>query len=125
MKQETILKPNTQKKSNQFTAVPETNIRKVDTGIIIEIDLPGVIRDKLSLNVEQNILKLEAYRATSPNEGSSLVSSGPTPEQYKLNLKLSDEIDSASIKATFRNGVLVLDAPRKESSLPKEIAISA
>ena len=83
---------------------------------IVEFDLPGVNADSLNLDVEHNTLTVHAERpARDPNQ--EMVAAERPRGVFSRQLFLSDSLDTNAIEATYRDGVLSLDPPRKYSRL--------
>ena len=66
----------------------------------------------IEIRIEKNLLSISATRKKGEMEFS-----------YKRDFKISDEIDSNEIKASFENGLLVLELTKKKESEAKKIEI--
>jgi HSP20 family molecular chaperone IbpA len=82
-----------------------------------EIDLPGVRKEAVQLNVEGDALTLTAERQVGFAEAKRTVA-------ITRGLTLPDDVNAEAIKADFRDGVLTLTFPKKEESKPKQLKIS-
>ncbi|MGE9271441.1 MAG: Hsp20/alpha crystallin family protein [Verrucomicrobiales bacterium] len=65
----------------------------------LEIDLPGVSKDKLGLKVEDRVLRLDGRREDS--------------QELRYRLPLGEEVDIEAISASLDLGVLRIHLPRK------------
>jgi HSP20 family protein len=78
----------------------------------LEVELPGVKKEDISVNVEASLLKIGAVRKSTGGE-----------LKYKREYHLSSEVDSANIQASSENGVLTLTLARKPEMQSKQITI--
>ena len=97
------------------------DVREDDKAYHLEAELPGVPKDKLSVNVEDGLLTISADLNEEKKEehGSYLYSerrSGHVERSFNL-----EGIDAENITADYRNGVLMLNLP-KEQPAPKKDA---
>jgi len=107
-----------------------------------EIELPGVRKDSVSLDVKERTLVLTADRFRSVPSKKTSVSlledrpasgaQGPQNEQnegmkptlkYRLVLRLDHTDDSEAISAVFEHAVLIVRVPIKEQPEPRKIEI--
>ena len=97
------------------------DVREDDKAYHLEAELPGVPKDKLSVNVEDGLLTISADLNEEKKEehGSYLYSerrSGHVERSFNL-----EGIDAENITADYKNGVLMLNLP-KEQPVPKKDA---
>ncbi|MDR3001541.1 MAG: Hsp20/alpha crystallin family protein [Fibromonadaceae bacterium] len=78
----------------------------------LEVELPGVKKEDISVSVEANLLKIAAVRKRAEEE-----------LKYEREFHLSNEMDSANIKASNENGVLTLTLARKPEAQSKRITV--
>lgn len=98
--------------SVQNKNAPVSSINEKENGYEVEVELPGVRKENIEIRIEKNLLSISATRKKGEMEFS-----------YKRDFKISDEIDSNEIKASFENGLLVLELTKKKESEAKKIEI--
>ncbi|MDQ8202750.1 Hsp20/alpha crystallin family protein [Pelagicoccus sp. SDUM812003] len=104
---------------------PRYRIHETDTGYQAQVDLPGVSRKGLEVNVQDGALEIVASRDwTAPETWRQLGGSSEQGLSYRLRLAIGEEIDSEGIKAEVANGVLHLALPKSEAQQPRRIAIN-
>ena len=89
---------------------------------VIEMDLPGVARESIDLDVERNVLTVRAQRCARSGAGEMRASGrqkGKSPRQ----LVLGDNLDLDRIEASYSDGVLRLHVPVAEKAKPRKIEI--
>lgn len=91
----------------------------------VELDLPGVSPDAIDLELDQNVLTVQAERRISDHGGSDVeqLASERARGVFSRQLVLGDSLDTQEISAHYEGGVLRLDIPIAEESKPHRIAI--
>ena len=91
---------------------------------IVELDLPGIQGDSLSLDVERNVLTVHAERpGLDPDR--EMVSAERPRGVFSRQLFLGDTLDADQIQASYHNGVLRLAIPVAEKAKPQRIKIAS
>lgn len=102
---------------------PTWNADRHDQGVDLKITLPGVKKEALDLKVHGQHLQLEAQRALSGSSGK-LIYGEPSPEGYRLKLRLGDTLDGSALKANLADGILKVSIPLHESAQPRKVEIN-
>jgi HSP20 family molecular chaperone IbpA len=100
---------------------PDTDMRETPNGWVFEIDLPGVRREDLSLEVNDGVLALRAEARTG-GEGRRIHAEFD-PVVYERHIRVGDEVDVAGIRADLARGVLTVELPRAEAKKPRKIEV--
>ncbi|MFF3342768.1 Hsp20/alpha crystallin family protein [Streptomyces flavidovirens] len=96
-----------------------------DGSVWVKLDLPGVDPDSVDLNVEKDVLTVQAERKPETKEGAeTLISERPTGT-FTRQLFLGETLDTEHIEATYDAGVLSLRIPVAEQAKPRKIEISS
>ncbi|EME23073.1 Hsp20/alpha crystallin family protein [Rhodococcus triatomae] len=90
---------------------------------VVEFDLPGVRADSLNLDVEHNTVTVHAERPPRDDGLEMIVAERPRGV-FSRQLFLGDNLDSARIEATYKDGVLRLTIPVAERAKPRRIAVN-
>ena len=91
---------------------------------IVELDLPGIQGDSLSLDVERNVLTVHAERP-GPDPDREMVSAERPRGVFSRQLFLGDTLDADQIQASYHDGVLRLTIPVAEKAKPRRIKIAS
>jgi HSP20 family molecular chaperone IbpA len=108
---------------------PATDIIEREDGFHILMDLPGVKREDLVIDLNDKEVVITAptdYPADPGADGGERyahVEFGGG--EYRRAFTLSDNVDREKIEAKLVNGVLNLHLPKSERALPKRIEINA
>ncbi len=119
------LAPGLMRVRSHKTLVPRTDIYESADQYLLLIDMPGVKKDSVDITLEQNILNIYGAAEQTEMPGYSLSYSEHEFGDYGRVFTLSNEIDTAGIEASVKNGVLKLVLPKSKAALPQKIAIKA
>ncbi len=110
---------------------PASDIVEREDGFHIFMDMPGVRRDALVVDINKNEVTISAqtyYPAEPPKSegegGRSFTHVEFGGGEYRRSFTLSDSVDREKVTATLKNGVLDLYLPKSESAKPRRIDIS-
>lgn len=108
------------------TWVPACNAWEEPDKFCIEMALPGWALDEVSLQVEKDILTVTGKKEPSANSvNTQRVFSLREVETgtFVRTFRLASNIDYDQTKASFTNGMLVIQFPKSESAKPRQITI--
>lgn len=104
---------------------PPVDIFETDDGVVIQVDLPGVSKEDVSVEVKNNLLTIQGQRkiegATDDERYYRRERSCGT---FQRAFSLRSVISPDTIKASFKNGVLTVQVPKPEEEKPKKISVS-
>ena len=104
--------------------LPPVDVVEDAGGITLYADLPGVPKDKLSLQMEADSLTIEGEVALSTPQGMDANHVEVRLPRYRRTFTLSKELDSEKATAEFKHGVLKLRIPKAEHAQPRKIQIN-
>ncbi|WBO64755.1 Hsp20/alpha crystallin family protein [Streptomyces camelliae] len=91
---------------------------------IVHFDLPGVDPDTIDLNVERNVLTVQAERLGPDTKQADLLVAERPHGVFSRQLFLGESLDLEKISAKYDAGVLTLHIPVMEEVRPRRIEIS-
>ena len=103
--------------------VPAVDIVERESGITLFADMPGVSKERLSVNVDSDNLTIEGQAQIDVPENIGLVHSEVRTPLFRRTFTLSRDLDPTRIEAILRNGVLQLHIPKAEEARPKRIEV--
>lgn len=103
--------------------IPPVDVIEDSSGIVLRADLPGVPRDKLSVQVEAETLTIEGEVSFAMPDGMEATYAEVSVPRFRRSFTLSKELDTGKVSAEFRHGVLELRIPRAEHAKPRRIAV--
>jgi len=103
---------------------PKVDVIDHDDKITIEAEIPGLTKEEVSVDLEENILTVSGLKH-SHSEDTNLryIRKELKRSSFKRSFKLGPNFYSKKIKADFNNGVLLIMVPKKEPSTPKKVKI--
>lgn len=108
---------------NDSTLLPPVDVIEDVSGITLYADMPGVPKDKLSLQIEADTLTIEGEVVLDMPEGMEASHAELGVPRYRRVFTLSKELDSGKVGAEFNQGVLKLHIPKAEHAQPRRIEI--
>ena len=98
--------------------VMKTDVRELDNGYEIIVDLPGFKKDEVEVQLEDGYLTISAAKALDKDE-TDKKGNYIRQERYSGSMSRSfyvgDGISEDDIHGKFENGILKLDVPKKEA----------
>ncbi|AEJ18413.1 Hsp20/alpha crystallin family protein [Gracilinema caldarium] len=116
--------PMTPARTSLSSRVPAVDVRETDEGYVLEAELPGYDEKSVEVHVDGQVLTIESKKDESKEEkkGSYLIHERYS-ESFRRSFTLPDDVDSDSITATFKNGLLTLNIKKRPESRRKLIKI--
>ena len=104
---------------------PAVDIYETETGVILSVDLPGVGKENVAVEVKDNILTLKGERFPK-NEinQETYYRQERCYGSFQRSFTLHHNIQPNLIKATFKDGMLEIEIPRPEEEQPKKITVN-
>lgn len=104
---------------------PLVDIFETDEGVAIQLDLPGVKKDDVSVEVKNNLLIIQGLRQVESDVSEEkYYRRERTCGTFQRSFALRNPIEPESIKASFKNGVLTIQIPKPEEDKPKKISVN-
>lgn len=103
---------------------PAVDIHETDDTFVVSADLPGLNKEDIHINVEDNTLTIKGekkFEEKVPRDRYIRVER--TYGTFVRSFSLPQNVDSTKIKATFRDGILDLTLPKREEAKPKRVAV--
>lgn len=103
---------------------PAVDIHESENGFTVTADLPGVNKEDIKIDLKDNTLTISGekkFEEKSPKENYIRIER--SYGKFVRSFSMPNNIDSGKIKATFNDGTLELNIPKKEEAKPKQITI--
>lgn len=91
--------------------------------VAIAVDLPGVDPSTIDVNIEKNVLTIQAERRPPRSDGQEWVVNERRTGTFTRQLLLGDTLDTAAISAQYDHGVLTLEIPVAEKAKPRKVEV--
>ena len=103
---------------------PRGNIGESETGYVIQLELPGLTIDQISLEVQENRLEISGDKTIEQNDAIRWSRAERKSGSFKRTIEFSKPVDLETVEARFENGVLNISVPKSAKALPRKIEIS-
>ena len=104
---------------------PAVDIYETETGVILAVELPGVGKENVAVEVKDNILTLKGERLSKPEiKEENYYRQERCYGSFQRSFTLHHNIQPNLIKATFKDGMLEIEIPRPEEEQPKQITVN-
>jgi HSP20 family protein len=106
------------------TLSPRVDIEETDKEFRVRMDLPGVKREDLKVEVENDSLLIEAERkAETSDDVQVLHRERASHARFARRFSLGESVRSGEIQARLVDGVLELTLHKAEKALPRRINV--
>jgi HSP20 family molecular chaperone IbpA len=104
--------------------VPTTDIFETDDALTVVMEIPGVERQALAVNIENDVLRVDARIDFSKYEELEPLYTEYNVGHFTRSFTLSNNIDQQQISAQLDDGVLTLTLKKAKEAVPRRIAIN-
>ncbi|MBI5372302.1 MAG: Hsp20/alpha crystallin family protein [Sphingobacteriales bacterium] len=92
------------------------NVKETEKSYQLDLVAPGFEKTDFKVNLEQNLLTISAEKqAEGIAENEKQIRKEFSFRSFKRSFTLDDKIDATNIEASYINGVLTLNLPKKEA----------
>jgi HSP20 family protein len=95
---------------------PATNLTEDENNYVVRVELPGVRKEDVTVELENNELTVRATRTDKTTEGESKA-------EFSREFTVPEGVDATKVKAAYENGVLTLTLPKPEAHKPRRIDV--
>lgn len=110
------LKQDIEKSIVDYTFVPGKDIIETDDSVIVHVDLPGVKKDDIELNVTEKRMRIKAkFDITSEvQQGSYITINDQKSGFIRRTVRFPRKVVPEEAEAKFENDILVVEVPKQE-----------
>ena len=106
--------------------VPALDVWETDDALVYAFDLPGIPEDKISIELEDNVLTVSAERErTQEVQDERFYRYERRFGTFQRAITLPQGVKEDDVKADFKDGVLEIHVPKPEQSKPRRIPIGS
>jgi len=105
----------------QGTAYPKVNVYEYDAKVGVIAEIPGLDKKDLNIEVEDGVLTVSGEKSHGFDEGEAKVLRRELKHSsFKRQFTLGEMLDGDNISANFKDGILSIEIPKIEPTLPKK-----
>ena len=99
------------------TSIMNTDIIEKENGYELQIDLPGVKKEDIKIEMNKNLINISvSISKSSDEENTKYIRKERFTGEIKRSFNIGEDIDEDNINASFENGILYLNLPKKEEN---------
>lgn len=105
---------------------PAVNISEQDDRFILDLAIPGLSKEDITINVEDDLMKISADKKVETSAGLKMKKREFNYNKFSRTFRLNEQVDQNAISATSVNGVLTISLMKKEEAKkqgPKTISV--
>ena len=104
--------------------VPAVDIYEKGTDVVLKAELPGVDPKDVDIRIENNVLTLKGERKfEDETQRDSYHRVERSYGAFTRAFTLPSSVDTANVKADYKDGVLRITLPKREEAKPKQIQV--
>src|SRR5713101_4970061 len=104
--------------------LPTTDIFETEEALTVVLEMPGVDKSNVEVNVENGILTIEGSINFDKYQGLQPVYTEYNVGPFRRSFRISSKVDQNKITAEMTEGVITLVLPKVEEAKPRRIDVS-
>lgn len=103
---------------------PCVDIGENDRAFVLKVELPGVKREDVAINIQNDVLTLEgSRRREEESQGQRFHRLERSYGHFLRSFSLPDNVDAAGIGARFHDGLLEVELPKTAATQARSIEV--
>lgn len=109
---------------SEINWMPKLNVKELDDRFEVNAEIPGMEKDQLSIEVQENLLTIRGEKKTEEKtENEKMHICEVNYGKFERSLRLPENVKIEDVDAEYKNGVLRISIPKTEPAKPKEIKV--
>lgn len=106
------------------TWVPPVDVAETQDRILVRAEVPGMRQEDIQIEFENGLLTIRGERKIEKSEQLTWHRVERIYGNFSRSFTLPRSIDAEKITASYREGVLEIEVPKREEAKPKQIRIA-
>jgi HSP20 family protein len=107
------------------TWAPSVDIYETPNELVVKADLPDVTEKDIDVRVENNLLTIRGERKFEKNiSEDNYLRVERSYGSFSRSFSLPNTVNTESIHAEYKNGVLTVKLPKREESKPRQVKVN-
>jgi HSP20 family protein len=103
--------------------LPRTNVRETDDAFVFTMEMPGLGRENVEIDLEGDTLVVKGEKAEQ-SEDKGLVRREYQSTRFERTFRVGDGIDRDGVKAKMVDGILTVTLPKTPERVGRKIDIA-
>lgn len=97
------------------TTIPAVNIKETDNKYEVQVASPGLKKEDFNIDIDHNVLTISSEKKEEKEEkdGEKITRKEFSFTSFKRSFSIPENVDTSKINATYNDGILTLDLPKK------------
>lgn len=104
-------------------AYPPINVFRKGDDYVAIVELPGIDKSSLDIEVKDNVIRLTGAKAADYPEDVSAHRRERVFGNFDRTISLPVQVETDAVKAEYRDGILALHLPRAKEDKPTKVKI--
>ena len=102
--------------------IPLADVSETDDAYVVEVDLPGVNRDQIDMQVQERELVITG-EIPEPEQGGRRHRRSRRAGRFEFHTYLPGDVNADAVNAQLSDGVLTVTIPKSQEAKPRQIEI--
>jgi HSP20 family protein len=89
----------------------------------VEASIPGMESKDIEITVEDDLLTIKGERKEETHSGVTYLAKEMTSGPFSRVFRLPQQVDATRVSASYKNGILRVELPKREEVKPRRITI--
>lgn len=108
------------RRNRNFGSLPAANIKENEESFLIELASPGMTKEDFKIELDENLLTIRSEKESEKEEKENRYTKREfNYSSFVRSFTLPEEVDAENISATYAEGILKLEIPKKEIEVKK------
>jgi len=107
------------------TWAPPVDVAEETDKILVKVEVPGMNESDLKIHFEDGLLTVSGERQFERKDDRNYHRIERTYGSFVRTFSLPRSVDANAIVASYKNGVLEIEIPKKDEAKPRQIQINA
>jgi HSP20 family protein len=103
---------------------PPCNAYEDEHGFWVQAALPGMDRKDIQLTLEDSVLTVKGQRQEENHESRRYFTHEIDTGMFSRSFRLPANVEPNKVVASYKEGVLTIQLPKREEAKPRQISIS-
>jgi HSP20 family protein len=114
-----------QENSSLTTWAPAVDVYETENELVIKADLPDIEEKAIDVQVENHMLTIRGERKLEESvKEDNYLRVERAYGSFSRSFSLPNTVNTEAIQATYKNGVLRVELPKRAESKPKQVKIN-
>lgn len=109
--------------------VPKVDVKETKDVYVLDMELPGRSENDVNIELDHNTLTIsskieETKESKEDKKSEKWLIKERRCSSFRRSFTIPEDVNSEEVKASFKNGILSVEMPRKALPTPKKITIN-